>query len=347
MDATPINGSRAKTASLHAELMHRRDDLRVAARGESGGELRRLLGEVDAALHRFEHDTFGRCERCDGEIEAEALQSDPLRTVCLECLSDSERRVLEADLELAAEFQQRLIPRGELSIGGWRAFIHSDPAGAVGGDFADLIERPDLGLVHFAVGDVSGKGVAAALFGSHLLALIASSTSASRPLSEMVASVNRLFSAATPARVFATLVWGTVDASGRGELVNAGHLPAVIVGRRGCRRIDSSGVPLGIFAGAQYESTPFTLADGEQLVLVTDGITESTDGSDNEYGVEGLWSLVSAGDLELSPEQAVSRYLEDVERHRGGGAQHDDTTVMVLRRDSTEPVSGLHLQQAI
>ncbi len=83
-------------------------------------------------------------------------------------------------------------------------------------------------------------------------------------------------------------------------------------------RIASSGVPIGIFAGARYESTPFTLADGEQLVLVTDGITESTDGSDNEYGVEGLWSLASAGDLELSPEQAVSRFLEDVERHRGG-----------------------------
>lgn len=347
MDATPINGSRHETERLHAELMHRRDDLRSAARGESRGELKRLLGEVDAALHRLEHDTFGRCQRCDGEIEVEVLQSDPLHTICLECLSDSERQVLESDLELAAEFQERLIPRGEISVRGWRAYIHSEPAGAVGGDFADVIQKPDPGLAHFVVGDVSGKGVAAALFSSHLLALIASSTNGSRPLPEMVASVNRLFTAATPARVFATLVWGTVDASGRGELVNAGHLPAVIVGRRGCRRIASSGVPVGIFAGARYEGTPFTLADGEQLVLVTDGITESTDGSDNEYGVEGLWSLVSAKDLELSPKQAVSRYLEDVERHRGGRAQHDDVTVMVLRRDPAELASGFPLQQAI
>jgi sigma-B regulation protein RsbU (phosphoserine phosphatase) len=347
MDATPINGALHTTDDLHAELVHRRDDLRIAMRGGGNTELRRLLGEVDAALHRMDHDAFGRCELCEGEIEAEVLQSDPLRTICLECLSVSERRVLEADLELAAEFQQRLIPKGEHSVHGWKAFIHTAPAGAVGGDFADLIQRPERGLVHFVVGDVSGKGVAAALFGSHLLALIASSTSGSRSLSEMVATVNRLFTAATPARVFATLVWGAVDASGRGELVNAGHLPAVIVGRRGCRRIASSGVPLGIFAGARYESTRFALGDGEQLVLVTDGITESTDGGDNEYGVEGLWSLVSAGDLELSPEQAVSRYLEDVERHRGGQAQHDDVTVMVLRRDSAETASGVALQRAV
>jgi len=97
---------------------------------------------------------------------------------------------------------------------------------------------------------------------------------------------------------------------------------------------------VGIFAGARYESTPFTLADGEQLVLVTDGITESTDDRDHEYGVEGLWSLVSAGDLEISPEEAVSRYLDDVERHRDGMAQHDDVTVMVLRRDSGGQADG-------
>jgi sigma-B regulation protein RsbU (phosphoserine phosphatase) len=138
-----------------------------------------------------------------------------------------------------------------------------------------------------------------------------------------------------------------VEESGRGELVNAGHLPVFIVGRSGCRRIDSSGVPVGIFAGARYESTPFSLADGEQLVLVTDGITESIDHRDNEYGVEGLWSLVSAADLDLSPEEAVSRYLEDVERHRDGAAQHDDVTVMVLRRDSNGRAGGAGLERSI
>jgi len=344
MEAIPINGSRQEVESPHTQLIHRRDDLRTATKGGRSDELNRLLGEVDEALHRLEQESFGRCERCHGEIEAEALQSDPLGTICLECLSDSERKTLEADLELAAEFQKGLIPRGELSARGWRAFVHSDPAGAVGGDFADLIETPDRGLVHFVVGDVSGKGVAAALFGSHLLALIASSAGGRRSLPEMVASVNRLFAAASPTRVFATLVWGVVDASGRGELVNAGHLPVMIVGRRGCRQIASSGVPVGIFAGARYESTPFRLDADEQLVLVTDGITESTDDCDNEYGVEGLWSLVSSGDLDLSPEDAVSRYLEDVERHREGVAQHDDVTVMVLRRDSSEQTGGSDLQ---
>lgn len=343
----PVTNAGTEAESIRGELLDRKHHLENASRGNRSGEFRRLIGEVDDALHRLDRGCFGSCEICHGPIDAERLAGDPLRKVCLECMSASERISLEADLELAFEFQGSLVPKGELSADGWRAFVHSDPAGAVGGDFADFVEQPDSGVVHFVVGDVSGKGVAAALLGSHLQALIRSSMAAKQRLDERVASVNRLFAAVTPSQVFATMVWGFVDRDGRGELVNAGHLPVFAVGRDGCRMLESTGVPVGLFPGARYSSTPFELAEGEQLVLFTDGVTESADGRDREYGVASLWSLVSARDLDLSPEEAVSRYLSDVARHRGGRGQQDDLTVMVLRRDCCLPVDGNVVQRAI
>ena len=339
IDATLRDGVSVDNVGIRRALLHRKELLETAVRGDRHGELRRLLFEVDDALHRMEEGRFGSCELCHEAIERECLEADPLRRVCLECLSSSERRSLEADLELAIEVQGSLIPSGEIAVPGWQAFVHSHPAGAVGGDFVDLVETADRTATHLVVGDVAGKGVAAALLASHLQALFRSSVSAPLSLPERVARINRLFSAVSPARIFATLVWVVVDREGGGELVNAGHLPAVVVGRHGCRMLESTGVPVGLFPAARYAATRFELAPGEQLLLFTDGVTESADGRDREYGVDALWTLVSERDLELSPEDAVRRYLNDVTRHRGGREQQDDLTVMVLRRSCCASVA--------
>ncbi len=336
-----------QTENLRRELVRRRGRLDTAAVGDQSGEFRRLIREVDEALERMDRNRFGACEVCHDLIEPERLDLDPLTRICLDCLSASERRSLEADLELAVEVQGSLIPRGEVSARGWRGYVHSRPAGTVGGDFAEIADATEDGLVYFVVGDVSGKGVSAALLGAHLQALIRSAVALPQPLVDRVSSVNRLFAAVTPIQAFATLVWGVVDRNGRGELVNAGHLPAVVVGREGCRLLESTGVPVGIFPGARFTSTPFELAPGDQILLFTDGVTESTDGRDREYGVDAVWSLVSARDLDLSLEETVTRYVRDVARHRGGHDPHDDLTVMVLRRDCCRPVGETTDQRAI
>jgi len=332
---------------LRHELAQRRRQLTAVSAGDRSDDVRRLLHEVDRALDRMNGHRFGSCEVCHGLIEAERLAEDPLTKVCLDCLSEVQKRSLEADLELAVEVQGSLVPSGEVKADGWKGYVHSRPLGTVGGDFAEIAETGRDGLLRFVVGDVSGKGVSAALLGAHLQALIRSADAVSQPLAERVAAVNRLFSAVTPARFFATVVWGVVDRDGRGELVNAGHLPVLVVGRDGCRSLESTGLPVGLFAGARYTSTPFELAPGEQIVLVTDGVTESTDGRDREYGVDALWSLVSHRDLDLSLERTVARYLDDVARHRNGHDQEDDLTVMVLRRDCCRLVDAARDQRAI
>lgn len=331
--------TRSTAAELHGpdhrlrdDLIHRRHLLESARSAGGGAEIRRLLDEVDEALRRMDQGDLGSCRVCGGAVEAELLGADPLRRVCLECLSSVERRALEIDLALAADFQGALTPRGELRLPGWHAYVHSRAAGTVGGDFVDLVEAPDDGGVRFVVGDVSGKGISAALLASHLQALFRAVVALPGSLTSRVARVNRMFSSVTPTQAFATMVWGQIDGSGRGELVNAGHPPALVVGRRGCRRVESTGVPVGLFASARYESSSFELSPGEQLVVVTDGVTESADGDDREYGVDGLWTMVSQRDLEVGPEQAAARYLDDVVRHRAGGPQHDDLTLLVLRR---------------
>jgi sigma-B regulation protein RsbU (phosphoserine phosphatase) len=108
--------------------------------------------------------------------------------------------------------------------------------------------------------------------------------------------------------------------------------------------LESNGVPVGLFPGARFSSTSFEVAPGEQLVLYTDGVTESANELDREYGFDALWSLVSHKDLELTPAEAAARYLGDVTRHRHGRVQQDDLTLMVLRRDC-RPLEAFAIDQ--
>jgi sigma-B regulation protein RsbU (phosphoserine phosphatase) len=315
------------------DLLSRRNRLVRLSDWDRTGEIARLLGEVDDALERIDRGTYRTCDSCGGSIERECLDADPCRRVCLECLSSSERELLEADLALAGELQASMVPRGERSMPGWKAFVQSRAAGTVSGDFAGLVRLPGGEQVSFIVGDVSGKGVSAGLLASHLQALLRSLAGSAGPLPRRLERVNRLFTAVTPTQAYATLIWGVVDGDGRGEVVNAGHPPALIVGRNGSHGVESTGVPVGLFPGVRYSGIPVELEPGERIVLYTDGVTESTDAGDQEYGVDALQTLVSRTDLDRAPDEVANRYLADVARHRSGLRHQDDLTLMVLRRD--------------
>lgn len=313
---------------LRQELLERRHKLEAAAARSDERQIVELLDAVDQALDRIERGGFGICEVCDLPIEGERLIDDPLTRICLECLSPSERRALELDLGLASSIQRSLLPQQNFDVPGWQGSYLYEPHGAVSGDFCDVIRNGEETLV--LLGDISGKGVSAALLMSHLSAIFRGLTDSGADLVSIMERANRLFCTAVPTGSFATLVAARLQPSGEIELSNAGHVPPIVHNGR-IERLPPDGVPLGLFRQSAYTSQRLRLDPGDRLVLVTDGLVESSDGGDREYGIGAVASLVQSHPR-LGPSDLAEHLLADAAQFRKGRPAEDDTTLMVLRR---------------
>ncbi len=319
---------------FRSQLIERRDRIEAvrASVGESP-DLARLLGEVDAALERMEHGTFGICDTCHDTIEKDRLAADPLITLCIDHLSAGQRRALENDLELASAIQARLLPARDLALHGWTVHYRYQPAGPVSGDFCDLTGDGDDRLF-FAVGDASGKGVAASLLMSHLHATFRTLLSLGTAAGDLMQRANRLFCESTLASHYATAVCGFAHCSGEIEIANAGHCPPLVLRRGSLETIPATGLPLGLFCGGQYSAARLGLELGDALILYTDGVTEARNSADQEYGAERLAALLPrcAG---MVPERIATACLDDYGTFLGGAPQGDDVTLMVIGRQGT------------
>src|SRR5437867_4639536 len=310
----PMAGERMITAEqtyLRTELEQRRERLHVALHSSAAdASLSQLLTAVDAALGRIDQGTFGLCETCHDSVEPERLLADPLVRFCLDHLTSAEQRALESDLSLAARIQRALLPKPGLAPAGWDVRFHYQPAGVVSGDYCDLFET-DGGLL-FALGDVSGKGVAASMLMSHLHATFRSLAEAGLPLDRMVEDANRIFCESTLAGQFATLVVGRAAHDGSVEFVSAGHPPVLHIHGDGATPKDSTGVPLGMFCSARFPIHRLTLAHGDTLFLYTDGLTEARNRAGAEYGLNRIRTL-AARHPGIEPAGLISKCLEDLQ----------------------------------
>ena len=318
--------------TVHTQLLERRERLVTAARTRDRSDLRHLLHEVDSALERLDSGTYGLCQICHESIEEERLTADPLVSVCLGCLSDEQARSLERDLELAGRIQTGLLPARHVEFGGWEIHHRYEPAGPVSGDYCDLVEpNHDDDSRYFLFGDVSGKGVAASILMSHLQALFRSLISLGLPLDELLERANRLFCESTLASSFATLVVGRLHRSGMVELVNAGHCRPVLIRDGETVALPATDIPFGLFSKGSFELQRLELAPDDLLFLYTDGLSEASNGTDEEYGEERIREVVGCA-RGLSAEEATRACLEDVRAFRNGSRRADDLTLMAIRR---------------
>lgn len=318
---------------IRQQLSERREKLQdaVSTSGQAG-ELLDLLKQVDVALEKIAKGTFGICETCRDSIEADRLAIDPLIRNCLSHLTQAEQQVLEHDLDLAYEVQKNLLPKQGMQLHGWETAYHYEPAGSVSGDYCDLIDVGDC--LYFFIGDVTGKGVAASILMAHLHAIFRSLVHAKHPFERLMGEANRLFCEGTLSTHFATLVCGRANGAGEVELSNAGHVPPLVVrssGRAEVETIAPTGIPLGMFCNSKYDTQKLRMAQGDSLVLYTDGVTETKDASGSFYGEERLTKLVDAKKT-LSPDELVRACLEDLKKHRGNGLKADDVAMMVVGR---------------
>jgi sigma-B regulation protein RsbU (phosphoserine phosphatase) len=244
----------------------------------------------------------------------------------------SRRSDLERDLVAASAAQAMLLPRTLPPIPGYDSAALTIPARGVGGDFF-LSQQLGPGRFVLALGDVSGKGMPAGLVASSLQARIESlALHRAGTASDVVSDVNRALCGTSDAGRFATVAYLDLD-SARHELtlVNAGHLPLILIGpRSGPRFLPSTGPAVGILPDARFDQTTLSLGDGATIVVYSDGVTEAIDENGRELGDEGLLPIV----VERSTQTAADlcrAVVERVREHSRGAAIADDITVMVVK----------------
>jgi sigma-B regulation protein RsbU (phosphoserine phosphatase) len=288
-----------------------------------------LLDEVDAALERMDRGTYGICETCKEPIETDRLLADPLTCFCLDHMSPDQQRALEEDLELARRIQNGLLPGPSLKVSGWEVVYHYEGAGPISGDYCDLLTSgKDL---YFTVGDVSGKGVAASMLMAHLHATFRTLVSLNLPLDQIMERASRMFCESTLPTYFATLVCGKAHANGEVKISNAGHNPPLLIQGSDIAEIKATGLPLGMFCEEHFSVSAVQLAPGNTILLYTDGLSEATDESGEQYGTERLMQVVGKR-RSLPPEALVSACLEDLKSFCSGIPRSDDLTIMAIRR---------------
>jgi len=328
---------------IREQLEKRREELNLALTADPpvapAGPYLELLGEVDTAIQRLDEGTFGVCVECRGTVEKQRLIADPLVKVCLDCLTDNDKRALERDLELASTVQRGLLPENDVRFGEWRIHYEYIPAGHVSGDYCDLIvPRSKDGKLIFLLGDVAGKGLAASLLMTHLHAMFRSLSDsragAELELDRLLETANRVFCESTFAGQYATLIGGSAGPTGELEFASAGHLPALHVRQDGVKRIGATGLPLGLFSSSRYAIQRVRMEPGDSLLLFTDGISEANSAAGNEYGVKRL-SNVADERHRWHPRDLLAECMKDLNTHTSGARQNDDQTLMVIHRGET------------
>ncbi len=252
-----------------------------------------------------------------------------------------DRLSLKRDLEVAREIQLAMLPDGTWSGPGVEASGLTRPANTVGGDFYDILPRPD-GRVIVALGDVAGKASPAALLMALFLAMLRTLVDDHASPPELVRRLNIQVSKHAPPSRFITLFLGLFDPrTGALEFVNAGQTPPLLLRTGGSvERLSTGGVALAMFEGSTYESGFARLDPGDALIMYSDGITEAESAAEVMFDEAGLEAAVraTAGVSAAVLSRAVFRAVDD---HRRGERLADDLTVLVLSRPIVPPVPPL------
>jgi sigma-B regulation protein RsbU (phosphoserine phosphatase) len=246
-----------------------------------------------------------------------------------------ERERLENELQLASEIQQRFQPSAPPKVDGFDLQGISFPCYEVGGDYYDFINLSD-GRMLIALGDVSGKGTAAALLMSSLHAAVHAQAETNLSLVQKINAVNKYLAENTPANRFVTLFAAELNPNdGAINFVNAGHNPPIIVHAGGTvEQLGSGGLPLGIMAGFSYTEGKTQLHPGDVLVLYSDGVSEAQNPAGDEFGIERLSDVIHKH-LEKPANRLRDRIEDALSKFADNTPAGDDITFVIVKRQAT------------
>jgi sigma-B regulation protein RsbU (phosphoserine phosphatase) len=243
-----------------------------------------------------------------------------------------ERERLERELQVASEIQQRFQPASAPQVTGYELQGISFPCYEIGGDYYDFIQRTNGNLV-VALGDVSGKGTAAALLMSSLHAAVHAQFETHASLVQTISAINRYLVESIPANRFVTLFYAELDPkTGALAFLNAGHNPPLIVHAGGTmEQLAAGGLPLGIMADADFREGTTQLQPGDVLVIYSDGVSEAVSPTGEEFGPTRLYEVV-ARNLDASAAGLRDRIESALTKFAQGTPAGDDITLVIVKR---------------
>lgn len=294
----------------------------------------RLLGFLSLGAKRSEAPYSSSDVRL---LEAVAMQTglalENSRLTAEMAREIAHRERIARELEIAREVQERLFPQEAPPVIGLDYAGKCRPAATIGGDYYDFLPLAGSRLA-FAIGDVSGKGIPAALLMASLRAsLHALAIAQSGDIAALMANLNQLIYDASASDRFASLWYGVFDPSTQSfQYVNAGHNPPILI--RGVSgdiiRLQEGGLMLGGFRAARYQQGSVTLAPGDTVILFTDGVTEAMNPTGDDFGEKRLVAEVR-GAAGLPAMQLLDRLLGALDAFTAGAPQYDDTTLVVVK----------------
>lgn len=240
---------------------------------------------------------------------------------------------LQEEFRLARSIQNNLLPKVTPTPPGYDIAGYTLPARSVGGDYYDFIKRGN-GHVALCLGDVSGKGMPAALLMAHLQAAIRGQTLMKASPAECLARSNILLYESTDSDRFATCFYGVLDTTKHClRYSNAGHDRPILFSASGeSETLDSSGLVLGILPDSDYVESSISIEPGDFLLVYSDGIIDAADSEEHEFGLARLTELVRETH-DATAKDLLNRILQAVNSHAAGAPQTDDMTLVVIRRE--------------
>jgi phosphoserine phosphatase RsbU/P len=250
-----------------------------------------------------------------------------------------EKKRLEKELEIAREVQSTFFPKQLPHPPGISIFGGCKPAQVVSGDYYDFIVEDDTHL-NIVVGDISGKGISAALLMANLQAAMRSQLLSSKHdnpdslrknLADVMTQLNRQIHLNSPAEKYATLFLCRYDADSRRLwYCNAGHPPPILLNGKSVYKLEATGTVVGIFPNATYEARSIDLPPGALLAIYTDGVTEALNKDDEEFGEKKLLEALQQSSARSS-EEIWNHVVSKVGEWQSGLPQYDDITLIIAK----------------
>jgi len=291
------------------------------------------IAVLNQTLQKVENDTLGICKVCHGQVEASVLEIDYTAEVCLDCLSELERRHLEAELEFSSEIQRALLPQHAPVFPGLDIGAFSRPAQIIGGDYFDFF-RFKSGSYGLVIADVAGKGFSASLLMSSLQTALHTLAADNDSVSEVVQRINHYFLHNVNLTTFVTLFIGQYDSERRLlTYANAGHNPPLLFHPGlipGLNWLAPTGAAIGVMEEYVLRSEQVTLQQDDILLLYTDGVTELANPANEFFGPQRLADLVAAN-TSLSAQELVSALRKGLGKFITGSSPADDLTIVAAK----------------
>jgi serine phosphatase RsbU (regulator of sigma subunit) len=290
----------------------------------TGGVRQLAGGDFRARVPVRTHDEFGVLAAAFNQM-AEDLERNQSLIV--------ERERLRRELELSRQIQTEMLPRTRLRLGAAEIRGVSIPAREVGGDFFNYFELPD-GRLALLVGDVSGKGVSAALLMANVQATLRARLPLETDLARLAAQLDREIDERTPRGVYLTLFIAILDRDGRLlRYVNAGHNPQFLIrARGGVHVMTSTGLPIALYPDHGYTEGSVAVEPGDLLFFYTDGLVEAENAQGDQFGADRLQEII-ASEQARGIDAVLERVDAAVRAFRGPIEPLDDETMMALRLD--------------